>query len=211
MLGWMACWNVHKQVREDIKVQIICKSKYTKPYPSLVPRPFLVGRKLLVHAAVCVAHGDKLIVYLYRHTHTVQRHIFSVGGQWDKEGQGINLNDFINSLIKHILIITDFWSQCRWALSVHSPCSPSIYLPFSITHTPLHSLPSPFSLPPPPHPFSHFKASWSVSTSAPETTTTRSLLYVPSKESIQMVAIGDEWVDMDTNKQLLWLLTVGGV
>ena len=145
----MACWNVHKQVREDIKVQIICKSKYTKPYPSLVPRPFLVGRKLLVHAAVCVAHGDKLIVYLYRHTHTVQRHIFSVGGQWDKEGQGINLNDFINSLIKHILIITDFWSQCRWALSVHSPCSPSTCLPFSITHTPLHSLPSPFSLPPP--------------------------------------------------------------
>ena len=55
------------------------------------------------------------------------------------------------------------------------------------------------------------KAVWYTSTSAPETTTTRSLLYVPSKESIQMVAIGDEWVAMDTNKQLLWLLTVGGV
>ena len=26
-----------------------------------------------------------------------------------------------------------------------------------------------------------------------------------------MVAIGDEWVDMDTHKQLLWLLTVGGM
>ena len=45
----------------------------------LAARPFLVGGKLLVHAAVCVAHSDKLIVY--RHTHTVQRHTSSVGGQ----------------------------------------------------------------------------------------------------------------------------------
>ena len=148
MLGWMACWNVHKQVREDIKVQIICKSKFTKPYPSLVPRPFLVGGKLLVHAAVCVAHGDKLIVYLYRHTHTVQRHISSVGVQWDKEGLGINLNDFINSLIKHILIIT-FGPNAAGP----SPCILLVHLPPAspspshiLLSTPSH-LHSPSSLP----------------------------------------------------------------
>ena len=87
----------------------------------------------------------------------------------------------------------------------------TFHLPPLLHHTYSSPLP-PISMhsPSPPHPFSHFKASWSVSTSAPETTTTRSLLYVPSKKSIQMVAIGDEWVDMGTNKQLLWLLTVGG-
>ena len=34
---------------------------------------------------------------------------------------------------------------------------------------------------------------------------------LPSKESIQTVTIGDGWVAMATNKQLLRLLTVGGV
>ena len=34
---------------------------------------------------------------------------------------------------------------------------------------------------------------------------------LPSKESIQTIAIGDGWVAMATNKQLLRLLTVGGV
>ena len=84
----------------------------------------------------------------------------------------------MNSLIKHILIIT-FGPNAA---------GPSLYI--VLVHLPPAS-PSP----------SHILLS----------TVTRSLLYVPSKESIQMVAIGDEWVVMDTNKQLLWLLTVGGV
>ena len=43
--------------------------------PTLFGSQTLVGGKLLVHAAVCVAHGGKLIVYLYTYTHNPKTHL----------------------------------------------------------------------------------------------------------------------------------------